>query len=155
MKLTLFCLFATITAFTYWLRHINLQHLKLHGDKVPEGFEGVVDAEKLRTSSAYTFDSSRLGLWDSLFDNALLIIFLFGGLIATYDHLVSSLSTSPIISAVLFFLLLSWVSTLLESRSTCTALPYRSPLRLQHHTPRIWIADFLKSQAIGAVLLAF
>ena len=66
MKLPLFLLFAAITAFTYWLRHINLQHLKLHGDKVPEGFEGAIDEEKLRSSSAYTFDSSRLGLWDSL-----------------------------------------------------------------------------------------
>ena len=52
MKLALFGLFAAITAFTYWLRHINLQHLKLNGSKVPEGFEGTIDEEKLRTSTA-------------------------------------------------------------------------------------------------------
>ncbi|MBV5341055.1 MAG: M48 family peptidase, partial [Deltaproteobacteria bacterium] len=154
MKLTLFCLFAAVTAFTYWLRHINLQYLKQHGDKVPEGFEGAIDTEKLRSSSAYTFDSSRLGLWDSLLDNVLLIIFLFGTVIVTYDHFITSLSTSPIIAAILFFLLLTWVSTLL-------GIPFDlySTFRIEARygfnttTPKLWIADFIKSQGIGAILL--
>jgi STE24 endopeptidase len=156
MKLVLLGAFTAITVFTYWLRYINLQYLKLHGDKIPEVFEGAIDAEKLRTSSAYTFDSSRLGLWDSLFDNALLIIFLFGGLIATYDHFVSSLCTSPILSAILFFLLLGWVSTLLGIPFDLYGT-FRIEARYGFNTttPRIWMADFLKSQAIGAVLLVF
>jgi hypothetical protein len=40
MKWYFLILFLSIAAFSYWLRHINLQYLKLHGDKVPEGFEG-------------------------------------------------------------------------------------------------------------------
>ncbi|HIJ94455.1 MAG TPA: M48 family metallopeptidase [Desulfuromonadales bacterium] len=156
MKLSIFLLFALITLFTYWLRSINLQHLKLHGATVPEGFEGAIDIEKLRSSSAYTFDSSRLDWWDSLFDNALLIIFLFGGLIAHYDHLISSFGFSPIVTALLFFLLLSWISTLL-------GIPFDlySTFRIEARygfnttTARIWILDFLTSQAIGAVLMAF
>lgn len=156
MKLALLCLFAVITAFTYWLRSINLKYLKQHGDTVPEGFEDAIDAEKLRRSSSYTFDSSRLGLWDSLFDTALLIAFLFGGLIVIYDQFVASLSASSIISAILFFLLLSWISTLL-------GIPFElyGTFRIEARygfnatTPRIWITDFVKSQAIGALLLAF
>jgi STE24 endopeptidase len=156
MKLALLGAFTVITAFTYWLRHINLQHLKQHGDKVPEGFEGAVDEEKLRTSSAYTFDSSRLGLWDSLFDNALLIIFLFGGLIATYDHIVGSLSLPPIVSAIFFFLVLNLVSTLLGIPFDLYGT-FRIEARYGFNTttPRLWLADFFKSQAIGAILLAF
>lgn len=156
MKLYLFCLFALITAFTYWLRHINLQHLKQHGDTVPEGFEGAISAEKLRSSSAYTFDSSRLGLWDSLFDNALLIIFLFGGVIAVYDRYVSTLSTSPTIAAILFFLLLTWVSTLLGIPFDLYGT-FRIEARYGFNTttPRLWITDFLKSQLIGAIMLSF
>jgi STE24 endopeptidase len=156
MKLSLFLIFATITAFSYWLRHINLQHLKRYGSTVPEGFEGAIDLEKLRTSSAYTFESSRLGLWDSLFDNALLILFLFGGLIETYDRFIGSLTTQPIIAAILFFLILSWGSTLL-------GIPFDlyDTFRIEARygfnttTARIWILDFLKSQAIGTVLMAF
>ena len=156
MKLTLFCLFAAITAFTYWLRHINLLHLKQNGARVPEGFEGAVDEEKLRGSSAYTFDSSRLGLWDSLFDNTVLIVFLFGGLVTTYDRYISTLSTSFTISAIIFFLLLTWISTLL-------GIPFdlygtfriESRYGFNTTTPRLWVTDFLKSQAIGAILLTF
>src|SRR6185369_11130164 len=152
MKLALFGLFAAITAFTYWLRHINLQHLKLHGSRVPEGFEGAIDEEKLRTSTAYTFDASRLGLWSSLFDNCLLILFLFGGVLAVYDRFIGGSGTSYITSAVLFFLLLSWFQTLL-------GLPFdyygtfviEARYGFNTTTPKLWISDLFKSQAIGAV----
>lgn len=156
MKLPMFGLFAVITIFSYWLRHINLQHLKQHGSTVPEGFQGAIDEQKLRTSSAYTFDSSRLGLWDSLFDNALLVIFLFGGMITIYDRFITSLNNSYLISAILFFLLLTWIQTLL-------GIPFDlyGTFRIEAHygfnttTPRLWLTDLIKSQAIGAVLLAF
>ncbi len=156
MKLTLFTLFAAITAFTYWLRYINLQHLKQYGSSVPEGFEGAIDEEKLRKSSAYTFASSRLGLWNSLFDNVLLILFLFGGLITMYDGFIRSLSPLPILSAILFFLLMTWGSTLL-------GIPFdlygtfriEAQFGFNTTTARIWVTDFIKAQAIGAVLLAF
>ena len=156
MKLLLFSLFAAITAFTYWLRSINLQHLKLHGSSVPEGFECAIDEEKLRKSSAYTCASSRLGLWGSLFDNVLLILFLFGGLITTYDGFIRALSPAPVLSAILFFLLAAWGSTLL-------GIPFdlygtfriEAQFGFNTTTPRIWVTDFIKAQAIGAVLLAF
>ena len=156
MRFTLFCLFAAITAFTYWLRHINLRHLKQYGEEVPEGFEVAIDKEKLSRSSAYTLDSSRLGLWDSLFDNVLLIIFLFGGLIAIYDGYIGSLGASPIISAILFFLLMTWASTLLGIPFDLYGT-FRIEARYGFNTTtaRIWITDFIKSQAIGAILLAF
>jgi STE24 endopeptidase len=107
MKLALFLLFAAVTAFGYWLRHINLQHMKRHGMKVPAGFEGAIDEEKLRASNAYTLDSSRLGLWESLFDNGLLIIFLFVGLIVVYDRFIAGLTGSFTGSGILFFLILT------------------------------------------------
>jgi len=156
MKLFLFGLFATISAFSYWLRHINLQHLKQHGETVPEGFEGVIDVDRLRKSSAYTFDSSRLGLWDSLFDNAVLIIFLFGGLITVYDRYVSTLHSSPTATAVLFFLLMTWASALLGIPFDLYGT-FRIEARYDFNTttPQLWLADFFKSQAIGALLLAF
>jgi STE24 endopeptidase len=156
MKLALFGLFAAVTAFTYWLRHINLQHLRLHGAKVPEGFEGAIDEEKLRTSTAYTFDSSRLGLWNSLFDNLLLILFLFGGLLAVYDRFIGGLTAAYMVSAVLFFLLLSLLQTVLGTPfDLYGTFVIEARYGFNTTTPRLWITDLIKSQAIGAVLLAF
>ena len=154
MKLALFLLFAVVTAFTYWLRHINLQHLKQSGNSVPKGFEGAIDAEKLRTSSAYTIDSSRLGLWESLFDNALLVVFLFCGLITLYDRFIAGLSGSFLLAPVLFFLCLTWAQSILEIPFHLYAT-FRIEARYGFNamTARLWIADFLKSQVIGALLL--
>ena len=156
MKLALFGLFAAVTAFTYWLRHINLQHLRLHGAKVPEGFEGAIDEEKLRTSTAYTFDSSRLGLWNSLFDNLLLILFLFGGLLAVYDRFIGGLTAAYMVSAVLFFLLLSLLQTMLGTPfDLYGTFVIEARYGFNTTTPKLWITDLIKSQAIGGVLLAF
>ena len=154
MKLALFALFAGVTAFSYWLRSINLANLKRHGNEVPEGFEGAIDAEKLRTSSAYTFDSSRLGLWESLFDNALVVLFLFCGLITVYDRFITGRTSSFILSAILFFLVLTWIQSLL-------GIPFHlyGTFRIEARygfntmTPRLWFMDFLKSQALGSILL--
>jgi STE24 endopeptidase len=155
-KIALFTVFCAITAFSYWLRHINLQHLRRYGSTVPAGFEGAIDQERLATSSAYTFDSSRLGLWESLFDNLLLIFFLFGGLLVLYDRFITGLGGSFIVSAIVFFLLLTWAQTLLGIPFDLYGT-FRVEARYGFNTttPGLWILDFLKSQAIGTLLLAF
>lgn len=153
MKLILFLLFALITSFSYWLRHINLQHLKKHGTKVPQGFESVIDEEKLRKSSAYTFDSSRVGLWDSMFDNLLLVLFLFAGYIAIYDGFISTLHNSPIVTAVLFFLIMSWIEAWIGIPfDLYSTFVVEERYGFNKTTPLLWISDFLKSQAIGTVI---
>ncbi|BCS52380.1 M48 family metallopeptidase [Geobacter sp. SVR] len=155
MKPTLFLLFVTLTAFSYWLRHINLRHLRQYGTKVPKEFAGAIDEEKLLSSSAYTVDSSRLGLWESLFDNALLVLFLFGGLIVIYDRWVGGLCSGPVLNGILFFLLLTWCQTLLGMPfDLYGTFVIEARYGFNTMTPRLWVLDFLKSQLIGAVLLA-
>jgi STE24 endopeptidase len=123
---------------------------------VPEGFEGSIDEDKLRASTAYTFDSSRLGLWESLLDNGLLILFLFGGLIVLYDHLVLGLCKGFITPAVLYFLLLTWAQALLGIPFDLYGT-FRIEARYGFNTttPRLWLMDLFKTQAIGALLLTF
>jgi len=155
MKLLLFCIFIFLTGFNYWLRHINLQYLKLNGDKIPVGFEGALDEEKLRKSSAYTFDSSTVGLWDSLFDNLLLVLFLFCGVLASYDHYIANLNNSFVVSGIIFFLVMTWVQTLL-------GIPFdlygtfviEARYGFNTTTSRLWWLDFIKSQIIGTVLIS-
>lgn len=154
MKPVLLALFVIVTAFSYWLRHINLNHLKKNGDKVPPGFEGAIDEEKLRRSSAYTFDSSRAGLWESLLDNLLLVIFLFGGLMLIYDNLVTGLAGSFVLNGILFFLILTWAQALLGIPfDIYRTFVIEARYGFNKTRPGLWISDFLKSQAIGTVLL--
>ena len=155
MKILLFSLFAVTTAFTYWLRYLNLNHLKLHGSRVPEGFEKLVNSETLAKSAAYTLESSRLGLWASLFDNLLLLLFLFAGLLATYDHFITSLTASFILQGVVFFLLLTTAQTFLELPfSVYGTFIVEARHGFNKTTPRLWLTDLVKSQLIGAILLS-
>jgi STE24 endopeptidase len=156
MKYTLFCLFAAVTAFTYWLRHINLAWLKKHGDEIPPGFEEAITPETLAKTSAYTFESSRLGLYESLFDNLLLVIFIFGGLLPVYDRFIGTVTGSFVLQGVVFFLLLSWVQTILELPfSLYGTFVTEARYGFNTTTVRLWLADFGKSQAIGTLLLSF
>jgi STE24 endopeptidase len=153
-KLALFCLFVAETAFTYWLRYINLEYLKQHGSAVPAGFEEAIDEERLRTSTAYTLDSSRLGLWESLFNNLLLIVFLFGGALTVYDHFIDSLTSQPIANGICFFVILVWIQTLLDIPFTLfSTFCIEARYGFNTTTFRLWCTDFIKSQAIGTLLL--
>ncbi len=155
MKFVLLISFAAVTAFTYWLRHLNLRHLKQYGTIVPDDLTSVISQETLSKSSAYTLDSSRLGLWESLFDNGMLLLFLFGGVLPYYDRFIAGFFGSSILQGVLFFLIITWVQTILELPfSIYGTFVVEARHGFNTMTPRIWFSDLLKSQAIGSLLLA-
>jgi STE24 endopeptidase len=136
------------------LRALNLTYLKIHGADVPAGFEGVIDGEVLRKASAYALDNSRLGLIESLFDSAVLLLFLFAGPLPLYDRWIESLGLPPVAAGTLFYLLLLTAKTLLDipfSLYRTFVLEARYGFNTQ--TLGLWIADLLKGLAISLVLL--
>ena len=153
MKLTILIVFLLIAVFRYWLRSLNLTYLKRHGHTVPPEFEGAIDPATLAKMSDYTVENSRFGLIESLLDDAILIVFLFGGLLAVYDRWITSLAPSFLWGGVAFFLVL-------QAAQTVIGIPfslYRN-FRIEKKygfntmTFRIWITDLLKSLGIGAVI---
>src|SRR6516162_5559234 len=84
MTITLLTSYLVIVLAGYGLDLLNLRHLKRRGNTVPRGFESAIDAETLQKTTAYTVEKSRLELVESLFDNLLLLLFLFGGLLGAY-----------------------------------------------------------------------
>ena len=92
--MTLIIFFLAITGFRYWLLAANLSYLKAHGKSVPPEFAGVIESERLRTISEYAFENSRIGIFESVLSNLMLIVFLFGGLLGIYDHWIASLTDS-------------------------------------------------------------
>ena len=154
LKLSIFLLFVAITTHTYWLRHINLRYLKQHGATVPDGFADTISQETLAKSSAYTLDSSRLGLWQSLFDNGLLVLFLFTGLLPLYDSFITGLSGYFIVRGIFFFLLLSWAQSILELPfSLYGTFVVEACHGFNTMTPRLWLNDLFKSQVIDTLFM--
>jgi STE24 endopeptidase len=151
----LFVLYLFIIAYGYWLRFINLRYLKQYGAEVPSGFEGTIDKEILAKTTAYTLEQSQVGMIESVVDNILLLVFLFGGLLGLYDRWIASLSSSFVVSGLLFFLFLTLAQTLLEIPfSLYSTFLIENRYGFNTMTKRLWLTDLLKSTAISLLLLS-
>jgi STE24 endopeptidase len=154
MMLILLAIYLSIASAGYVLRFLNLRHLKRYGAEVPPGFEEAVDSALLARTSAYTVELNRTGMIESLVDDLLMVIFLFGGLLGFYDRWAASLAGSFVIGGILFYVGLSLAETLL-------AIPFsiHTTFRIENRygftttTKKLWIADLVKSTLISCVIL--
>lgn len=153
--LLLLSCYLLVTAFGYWLRFVNLRHLKRHGSDIPAGFENALDPDLLRKTASYTFEQSRLALWESLLDSFVLLLFLFGGVLLLYDALVSSLTGSFILNNLLFLLILSLASSALHIPfSLYGTFRIENRFGFNRMTIKLWLSDLVKSTVIGLVISA-
>lgn len=153
MTIILLLAFMAVIGAGYWLKYLNLSHLKVHGHTVPPEFVGAVDPATLAKISDYTVENSRFGLIESLIDNAVLIAFLFLGLLGIYDEWIASLTGSFLGNGVLFFLVLTVAQTIMGIPFSL----YRN-FRIENKygfntmTVKLWLTDLVKGLAIGAVI---
>jgi STE24 endopeptidase len=155
MTLTLLIAYLLTVFAGYLLSALNIRHLKRFGSTVPSGFEGSIDPETLAKSTAYTLEKNRLGLVESILDNLLLLLFLFGGLLAVYDRWIATLSGSFVLSGVLFFLIITLSQTLLGIPiSLFDTFRIENRYGFNTTTPGMWLSDLLKSTLIASILLA-
>ncbi|UCE04692.1 MAG: M48 family metallopeptidase [bacterium] len=146
--------YLSIVTFGYWMKFLNLSHLKKHGHIIPEPFEGHIDGDLLTKTRDYTVEYSRFGYFSSIFDNILLIVFLFGGLFVIYNSWIASFQVSFILSGILFFLFLSLVSTILDIPfDLYSTFKIENKYGFNTTTPKIWITDFIKSFIISLILM--
>jgi STE24 endopeptidase len=129
--------------------------MKLHGNNIPTMFKEIIDESILCKIHAYTIEKSYFSFIKSLYGNALVLIFLFGGLLNIYNAWISSLNLSFISSGLVFFLLLSYVSTFLSIPfSLYDTFKIENKYGFNAMTVRLWIIDFLKSLILTTVLIA-
>lgn len=158
MQLTpvlLFSAYVLVTGFGWWLRYINLRHLRSHAGDIPAGFDETLDPETLRQAASYTVEQSRLALWESAFDASALLLFLFGGLLSVYDAWVAKLTDSFVLCNLLFLLILSLAHSLLSLPfSLYSTFHIENRFGFNRMTIPLWISDFVKSFLIGLVISA-
>ena len=153
MRGILLGLFIAQMAFRYSLKYLNIRSLQKQGGGVPAELEGEIDEAVLRKTRGYTVDKARLGLLQSLFGSLLIILFIFGGLIDRYDAAISSSGLPFIPSGLLFFLLLTWISTLLSLPfSLYGTFKIENRYGFNRMTGRLWLSDLSKSLLLSTVL---
>ena len=106
--------FALVSFASLSLKWVNLRHQQRVGTRVPPELSGVVDADRLRRIADYTRDRARFAMVSELLRDVGLGVFLFGGLLGTYDRVVTALSDSSLVRGVLFFAGLSLGSAVLS-----------------------------------------
>ncbi len=140
--------------FGYWLKALNLRHVKKYGATIPPEFEGHIDAELLKKTNNYTVENSRFSFVISIFDNIILIVFLFAGLLNMYNSWILSQNWNFILSGLAFFLLLTYAETVISIPfSLYSTFNIENKYGFNTITPRLWVMDFFKSILISSLLI--
>src|SRR4030065_1528202 len=106
--------YLSVTGFRYLLDYLNLSYLKKYGTIIPQEFEGQTDRDLLIRTRDYSIENIRFGFVSSLFNNAVILIFLFGGILDLYNSWIVSLNLPFILSGLVFFLILIFSEVLLS-----------------------------------------
>ncbi len=155
MKFVLLGVYLLVLAVTWWLRFLNLRHLRRHGGEVPPRFEAAINAETLRSTTAYTLDQSRLALVESACSSVILMFFLFGGWLGVYDRFVTAHIGDFIGGGIVFFLIIAFAEGVLDIPfSLYRTFRIENCYGFNAMTFRLWLTDLAKSTAIAALLLA-
>ncbi|PNU20548.1 peptidase M48 [Geothermobacter hydrogeniphilus] len=136
------------------LRALNLRFLARHGDDIPDGWEADIGRDRLRKANRYTLAGSRLGLLESLFSQALGLLFAFQ-LLPHYDAWVQAKSSHLVLQGLLFFGLLGLAQALLGLPfSVWRIFVIEARFGFNRTGWRLWLQDLLKGALVSVPLFA-
>lgn len=137
-----------------FLLQLNLGHLAKYGAEVPPGFEEYVDGATLRKMRDYTIAHGRLGRLEAFITLGIAILFLFGGLLNWFNNSIASLNWPPVLSGVIFFLVLIYAETGLKIPfSLYNTFVLEKRFGFSNQTIGIWLQDLVKSLLLNTLLL--
>ena len=146
-------LYLLVLLFSYWLKYLNLSHLKRFGSSIPPEFDGQIDQAQLNRVRDYTVENIKFGFLSSIFSKAILLLFLFGGLLDAYNSWIIALNLPFIPAGVIFFMLLIYADTILEIPfSLYHTFIIEKRYGFSTMSIKLWIADFAKSILISSLL---
>ena len=154
MTAVLFCSYLLVVLADFLLQLLNLRHLGRHGAEVPSCFEGAVEPETLSRATAYTLTQTRWRQAETLVDAALLVVFIYGGILARYDALIASVTDSFVGRGVCFFAGLTLVQQVLTIPfDLVRTFHVETRYGFNTTTFRLWVADLFKATAIALILV--
>ena len=97
---------------------LNLRHIKKHGSEIPAEFAGVIQSADLEKSNAYTFANSKFRTIHTVYNEIIILVFIFGGILAWYNKTLFDLHNQyhwPFaVWGVIFVMVLSFSKTILN-----------------------------------------
>ena len=143
-----------VTAFSYWLDVLNLSHMKKHGSVIPPEFEGQIDQALLTRTCDYNVEHTKFGFVSSGFDKVITLLFIFV-LLNIYNSWVASLGISFILTGLVFFILLTYIETLISMPfSLYNTFRIENKYGFNTMTFKLWVTDTLKSLVISTIIMS-
>ncbi|MBN2282264.1 MAG: M48 family metallopeptidase [Deltaproteobacteria bacterium] len=135
------------------LTRINVGHLTRKGNRVPPGFEKVLDEKTLVRMTGYTIDSSRFGSLVSLFNDGILLLIILSGLLPWYAEYVESLRFNAVIAGLLFLAGPAAVGFVLDIPfELYETFVIERKYGFSTISWKLWLSDLLKGLAVSLVL---
>ena len=135
------------------LYQLNTSFLRREGDRVPDVFQDIVDRDKLRRISAYTLDSSKVGMVSTLFNQAVLLVILLSGILPWLAEMIHSWGFGEIAGGLAFFAILSIATHLLGLPfSLYDTFVIEDRYGFNTVTFGMWVSDLAKGLVLSAIL---
>ena len=152
----LLVLYLAVEAAEQFLAIINLKYLAVHGAEVPSGFEKHVDSSTLMRIRDYTVEHGRVARIAAVVSMAFTVLFLFGGLLNWLNSFIAERGWSPVVSGVIFFMMLIYGETLINIPfSLYNTFSIEKRFGFTNQTPALWVKDLIKSLILNTLLLGF
>jgi STE24 endopeptidase len=152
----LLLLYLAVKATEQLLLALNLKHIAGHGAEIPPGFTGYIDSATLTKMRDYTVAHGQVDRIEALFSTGITLIFFFGGVLNWLNNFIAGMGWPPVISGVLFFLLLLYGDTLVTIPfSLYDTFSLEKRFGFTNQTLGLWIQDFFKSLLVNTLLLGF
>ncbi|MFC1820297.1 M48 family metallopeptidase [Thermodesulfobacteriota bacterium] len=137
--------------------HINVIHLKRYGGVIPNGFQGLIDEEKLKKINEYGIDNSRFSIVKTIAGKLIFLFIILSGLLPWFSALLKDYNF--IFAGLIFFAVPGFAGAFVN-----LPFDYYHIFRIEEkygfntRTFKTWISDLLKSLFItvilGAILLS-
>jgi STE24 endopeptidase len=136
-----------------WLSRLNRRHALAHADKIPTALQGIIDDPTYKKSIEYTLAKARLGNVEDSYSTAVLLIFLFSGVLPWAFNLFSQSLGQAAWAMAAFLFAVGFAMSL-------PGLPFEwiSQFQLEERfgfnttTPKTWWMDRLKGLLLAVAL---
>jgi STE24 endopeptidase len=153
LLLTFLAVFLLRSGVQVYLNRLNISHLRQGGKRVPEIFQGIIDAEKLKRITAYTADSENFQTISTLANQGLFLAILLSGFLPWLVRIISLWKYGTIVSGLIFYAALSIFTNLFRIPfSLYETFKIEERYGFNVMSLKTWILDFFKSIVITAIL---
>lgn len=151
----IFIAYITVAILKYMLEYLKISYLKKYGNAIPNEFKGKIDQKLLNKVNNYTLESTRFGILTSIYNDIIILLFFFAGIMDLYNNWIESLHFSFLFSGIIFFLGLVYADMLLSIPfSLYQTFKIENKYGFNTMSFRLWLNDFIKSLLISTILLA-